>query len=324
MESTGVFNQMTILIFVVITGYTARKLKILDEKIDGALVRLVLNFTLPAVILASVLNAKTLLEHHVIIEMLVWGAATYALMIALAFLTSHLMCKDLINKQTYTFMAIFGNTGFLGFPVIQSLYGSEAVLLAAIFNIPFNVLVFSLGLQLIKGPEHSDENKLRNNKNSFLNTLSDFTHIIFTPAVISAIFAMIFALFGLHNVAIVGPALQTLGDFTTPATLMLVGSSLAQYRVREMLGNWRAYVISAVRILGIPLVVLIIGKLVISDPLVLSVLVVLAGTPVATNSLMLAMHYKGDIKTVTQGLFISTVASVFTLPLLATIVALVV
>ena len=324
MDITAVFNQMSILLFIVVTGYFARKVNVLNEKVDAALVKIVLNVTLPAVILASVLNAKTLLDHAVIVETLFYGAVTYAILIAIGFIASFALARDGINRHTYTFMAIFGNTGFLGFPVIHSLYGSEAVLLAAIFNIPFNILVFSLGVYLIKGPEYVDKKPLAENesKDSMLvKTAKEFGRLVFTPAVVSALLAMCFALSGLHNIAILGPAFQTLGDFTTPATLMLIGSSLAQYKPTEMLGNWRAYVISAVRIVIAPLIVLLIGRIFITDPLVLGVLVVLAGTPVATNTLMLAMQYKGDIKTVTQGLFISTIASVVTLPILAMIVA---
>ena len=113
---------------------------------------------------------------------------------------------------------------------------------------------------------------------------------------------------------------NALGAMTTPAALLVVGSSLAEMPARELVGGPRLWVCALVRLVGAPLAVWALFRLFVPDPVMLAILVVVAGMPVATNGTMLCYQYGGDTKTMAQGTFVTTVASVATIPLLVMLV----
>ena len=84
--------------------------------------------------------------------------------------------------------------------------------------------------------------------------------------------------------------------------------------------NWRAYVAVAFRLIGVPIVLFVIMRLVISNPYVLSIIVLGQAMPVATNGILYCLMYGVDAKPMTQGTFISIVASIITIPLVAMLV----
>ena len=109
---------------------------------------------------------------------------------------------------------------------------------------------------------------------------------------------------------------------TTPAALMIIGSSLAELPFREMFSNVKVYLFAICRLLILPLLTYFIFGLFVKDnSLLLGVAVVIAGMPVATNGTMLCLEYGADEKLMAQGTFITTLLSVITIPLLAMLVA---
>ncbi len=87
-----------------------------------------------------------------------------------------------------------------------------------------------------------------------------------------------------------------------------------------MVNNWRAYVAVAFRLVGVPLVLLLVMRLFVSDPFTLAIIVLGQAMPVATNGILYCLLYGVDAKPMTQGTFISIVASILTIPLMAMLV----
>ena len=122
---------------------------------------------------------------------------------------------------------------------------------------------------------------------------------------------------GVHAVPVVGPALSTIGSFTTPATLLIVGSSLANLPAAKLMGTPRLWIACLVRMVATPLLIFAVMRPLAGGAL-LGVVVVLAAMPVATNGTMFCYQYGGDAKTMAQGTFITTILALVTIPLLAT------
>lgn len=108
-----------------------------------------------------------------------------------------------------------------------------------------------------------------------------------------------------------------LGDITTPAALMVIGSSLADMPVKEMFSNGKIYLFAAFRLLILPMVVFFLYRMFVTDTLLLGVCVIISAMPVATNGTMLCLQYNADEKLMAQGTFITTLASLVTIPVLA-------
>ena len=298
--------QMMILFFIVILGFVARKLDIMSDQFDGTLSRLVLDVTLPCMILASVLNAQEAASRETVLSVMSYSFIAYFITMIIAFIVPLLMRAPKQDRGLYTFMMTFSNVGFMGFPVLATVFGPDSILYGAVLNIPFTIFVFTAGVFMISNHEGSLKHRLIMNAKR-----------VISPAMISCLIAMIMALCGVHNMGAIGSAFDAMGSMTTPAALLIIGSSLAKYHPFEMLTNWRAYIATAVRLIGVPLILLVVLSGFIDDYLTIGVIVILLGMPTATNGLMLCLRYGGNLKIMTQGVFISTVASIVTIPLLS-------
>lgn len=309
MSFTSVGAQMLALFLAILVGLIARKVDVMNDAVDGAVSRLVMDVTLPCMIVASVFSEGGLPSPNAVLAILGCSCAAYALIILVSAVYPILMRAPAPDRGVYSFMAAFGNVGFIGFPVLAAIFGPQAVLYGAIANIPFNVAVFTIGAAFIAG---GGDNPLKSIAKNWRSLIS--------PTQAASLLAIALVLLRVEDGGVIGEALGTVGNMTTPAALLIVGSSLAKYSPKAMLTNWRAYVAAAFRLLVMPVLVHFVIGLFAPDELILGVLTVTAGMPVATIGMLLCLKHDKNIKPMTQGTFISTVASVLTIPLIAMLV----
>ena len=86
---------------------------------------------------------------------------------------------------------------------------------------------------------------------------------------------------------------------------------------RDMLGNRFVYAAATLRLTVLPLLVLGVFRLCGFPEYASGIAVVLSAMPVATNGIMFCVQYDRDERVMTQGLFITTLFSVITIPLLS-------
>ncbi len=148
-DTLGIFTQMVVLFLIIGTGYGCKKARLTTAAFDKGLSNLVLSVTLPAMIVGSVLNSTQLPGRTDIVAAFLYSCVAYALMIVVALVLTALMRAPVGRHGVLRFMMVFGNVGFLGFPVISAIWGSDALIYAAIFNLPFNFLCFTVGAWFI-------------------------------------------------------------------------------------------------------------------------------------------------------------------------------
>ena len=311
MDFIDVAAQMVTLPIPILVGYVAHKLGFMSEQSDGALSALVLNITLPCMIVASVSSVAEAPGLATILQLLGFSTAGYALAFALALAVPRLLGVEASLRGAYGFMVMFGNVGFIGYPVLSAIYGSEAIVYAAIANMPWNILVFSVGMVMVSGE-----------MGSLREALAQCGRQLVSPMVLASVALLVLLLLGVTDLGVLGEGLEVAGDLSTPAALLITGSTIARYRPAEMLSNWRAYAVSAVRLLVVPALLLVVLGPFMENELVRGVIIVGQAMPMATNGALFCLKYDVDAKPVMQGTFISVVASVLTIPLVTMLVAL--
>lgn len=297
--------QMLALAVPIVAGYVAHRLGFMSDEFDTRLSSLVLNVTLPCMLVASVGSNDTLPGLDTLVGLLAFSTLGYLIAWGLALVIPRLMGMRGKLAGVYGFMVMFGNVGFIGYPVLSAILGDEAVLYAAIANIPNSILVFSVGVMMVSGKAGS---------------AADVVRSLANPTLAASLILLVLVLLGINDLGFVGDGLEVVGDLTTPAALLVAGSTLARYKAAEMLGNWRAYVASAARLLMVPLALLVVLGPLVSDKMVLGVLVIGQAMPLATNGILYCLTYGADAKPMLQGTFISIVASVLTIPLVSALV----
>ena len=214
-EFLSILGTMVILFFDISIGYIAKKAHVMDKAIDKGLSKLILNTALPAMILGSVLTADSLPGSTEILITMGLSIVSFAIMTALAFLVTKLLGVRDGHRGVFRFMLTFGNVGFIGFPVLSAIFGPSTLIYGSIFNLPFNFLVFTMGVWFI-AQDSGRGAKVKMGLKTFL-----------TPANIACAIAIVLTLLNVHSVPIIGDAAETLGSFTTPGALLIIGSSLA-------------------------------------------------------------------------------------------------
>ncbi len=309
MGFTDTALQMVVLAIPILIGYVAHKLGFMGGDFDKKLSSLVVNVTLPAMILASI-SGRDLPGAGDLLQLLAFSLLGYIVATAVALLVPRLIGAEKEARGVYSFIVAYGNVGLIGFPVLSAVLGGDAVLYAAIANIPWNLFVFSVGMVLISGVPEGGAGEV----------VHGCAKQLLSPVLISSVLVLVLVLLGVNDLGILGSGLSTCGAFTTPAALLISGSSLANYSAKEMVSNWRAYVAVAFRLVGVPVVLWLCMRGLITNPFVLGIVVLGQAMPVATNGILYCLMYGVDAKPMTQGTFISIVASILTIPLIAMLV----
>ena len=141
---------MLTLFALVVVGYVAGKLGYLGGDFDRQLSRLVINITCPALILSSAMTGE-LPDRRFILPLLLISVITYAVLAGIAFLLPRYLTKKKDDEGAIGFALMFGNVGFMGYPVVASIFGHEAVFYAAVLNVVNTFAVFTVGTILITG-----------------------------------------------------------------------------------------------------------------------------------------------------------------------------
>ncbi len=298
-----VADQIFILVLLIAAGYVAVSTKILDPRATRGLSGLLINITIPALIVAS-MQVPFTPERLVGAETLILATGMlYVFSFALAWAVSKAMRVPAAEEGVLQFAIVFGNVGFMGFPVALTLFGEESLFYVAIFNLVFNVLVFSVGIAMLtEGRGKGFDPKL-----------------LLNPGIAASVVGL--ALF-LGSVEIPSPfidSIDLLGGVTTPLAMIIVGAMLATFPAREMVGDWRIWATSAVLLLAVPVAYCYLFSPVFSDPLVNGVMITMAAMPAAANTAIFAEQYGADARLASQIVFVSTIGSLVTIPLMTTV-----
>ncbi|MCD8321552.1 MAG: AEC family transporter [Oscillospiraceae bacterium] len=300
MEISSVFEQMLVLLILLLVGVAAAKTGVVDQETNRRLTRFALVFPQSAQIISSVVGEDLDISAGQLLG--VFGAACvmYGVPIALGFLTPVLYRFKKEDRGIYSFMTIFGNVGFMGFPVAETLFGSKGLFYAAILNMPFNLLAYTLGISLL----HRGQGKTKISWRQLLNA-----------PLISAIIAIVLLLTKIHIPTPVADAIDLLGDTIVPLAMIIIGASLGSQKMSEVFGDWRAYAFAPVRLLVAPVLVWAALRLFITDTVLLGTMTVLAAMPVASFATMLSIQYGGNERIASRTVFVTTVLSVVTIPI---------
>lgn len=290
---------MLVLLILLIIGVIARKTGVTDEEGNKKLSRLLINICQSAMIINSTMSSEIDMSIAEIFSIVGISALLYAFLLLLAFGITFLLHDKKENRGTLMFMCIFGNVGFMGFPVIASIFGDSAVFYASLFNIPFNLLIYTFGIVLISG-----------GKGSF-----EWKKLINVP-LISTLAALLIFLLGIEFPKPLAEAVGLLGDMVVPAAMLIIGTSLGNMSLKQAFGNWRLYIFAVIKLIAVPAVVYFLFSIFVKDPMILGIATVMASLPVATNGTMLCLEYGGNETLASSGTFLTTVASVVTIPLM--------
>ena len=297
------FVVMMTLFALVLVGYGAGKLGYLGGDFDRQLSRLVINLTCPALILSSAMTGE-LPDREYILPLLLISVITYAVLAGIAFLLPRYLTKKKDDEGAIGFALMFGNVGFMGYPVVASIFGHEAVFYAAVLNVVNTFAVFTIGTVLVTGSSEVEGSRFQKK-------------VLYSTPMLAAYLTMAIVALEIDNIpAFVSQPLTMLGNITVPAALLIIGSSMSQLSVRTMLGNRTVYLTTLFRLVLLPVAVYYLTSLMGFSEFVVNINTLVIAMPVATYGTILCLKYGRDTTVITEVTFITTLLSMLTIPLL--------
>jgi predicted permease len=205
------------------------------------------------------------------------------------------------NSGIYQLMIIIANTGFIGYPVLSALYGNSSIFPYSILHIPFNIVLFSYGIYITQ----KDKGNIKFDIKSALN-----------PCVIASLISLIIFLLEIRIPDIFNKIFSLVGEVTIPLSMLLIGSFLALINIKDIFMDYKIYIISIIKLLILPFLIYFISKFFIDNTLIIGYLTLSAALPAGPSIMIMVNQYSKNEGTAAIGVFITTILSVVTIPLI--------
>jgi len=303
MDFTQILDTLFKLCAAMAVGFGLNRAKILNDEANASLSGLIITVTCPALILYSV--CKQTEVNLQVLYLLGLGVILYAVLpFAAAGLTA-LLRPGHGKRGVYRMLLVFGNVTFMGFPVAQALYGEQAIFYMNIFNIPFTLLIFTLGITLLREKGDAPVTALR-------------AKDILSPGFLSGILSLVIYFAQVPVPSVIVNTLGFIGGVTTPLSMVAIGSMIAGFSFREVLGERKLFLLSGLKLLLFPALGFLGARLLFQDPMLAGVVVISLGMPSASLCAMVSRQYGTPLQasTAAMGVFVTTILSVITLPLM--------
>ena len=303
MNFTALLNIIITLFLLMICGYVCRKLGIIDNAASKNLSKLIITVGQPMMIIGA-LNNATFTPENLKIALLaaLIGVGMHVIMGLVAFLL-YRKGKDVNHSKLMEFGIVFTNCGFLGFPILDSIYGGNiGSFMGAFYLISFNLFLWTWGIIILA--RERDDIKLTPKK-AILNYGT-------VPCAIGLAFYLLKFVFQIPQP--IGNFFNYLSNLCTPISVLITGGLLATISLKEMFKNKSLYVFSFLKLLAIPVVICVIAKLIgLSDTYII-LCTVMAGLPCASTVTMLAELHDIEPGYASQTVGITSLLTTATLP----------
>ena len=330
----SIIIQIAILFLMMIPGIILKKCKLAPEGFGKGLSNLVLYIAQPALVFMAYVKPydKNVLMNSLYV--LIFSVIVHSIFSVVA-LNCFRKSPD-GRQRMLRFATIFSNAAFMGIPLIAAVLESSypgATLYASIYNITFNLFLWSLGVFICTNDKDRDNNGVEDHIDEIIGGAS-FTKALVHPVTLAAAVGLIFfilpidgfikndfVIFGKEYANLFGTAFDKLAALVAPLSMMVIGLRLADIDFHGLLGDRDMYVFLALRHIILPLATVGVVRLVMLtglaiSPAVYQVVVIMASAPAATSATMFAEKYDCDSPYVSRLVTVSTLLSIVTMPLM--------
>ncbi|WP_461206578.1 AEC family transporter [Clostridium sp. DL1XJH146] len=303
MINMAVVNQVLVLFLIMFIGVIAKKKNIIDETINKGLTNLLLNITVPLLII----NAFNIEYSQELIANMTKVFLYSLLLFTLFSIIGGLfyLKYDVDKRAVLKFATIFSNCGFMGFPLIFSIYGNVGILYTSIFNILFNVFVWTYGMMLF-----TDKRNLKDAKKLLKN-----------PALIAVLIGVLLLVLPIELPSVLYMTFELVGDTTTPLSMIIIGVMVADVNIKEIINDFSLYYVSLIRLIIVPIITYFILNLLHADVLIRDIIVVLEAMPAGSLGAIFAESTNKEPRYASKVVFVTTLFSVVTIPIVLSIIS---
>lgn len=324
MSITVVLQQMIIIFILIAIGMILYRRKILSEEGSKQISGLIINVTNPALLICSALEDGPKASLGELGIALVSYAAIFAILIGASFLLPYVLRVPKNLHYAYQMLTVFGNVGFIGIPLASAVLGSESLIFVSIFNLLFNLLIYTFGISLLQraAARQAKEDTLLPAGQAKDGTTAPANQIssnrlqkLVNAGTISAAVTIFVYLGNFRVPVILSSALSYTGRATTLLSMLVLGVSVAQMAPKNIFSHPKLYAFTLLRQVLVPIGCMLLMRGFLTNKLILNTMLLMVAVPAANMPLMLAKQMDMETGSISQGIILTTVLSLVTVPL---------
>lgn len=310
------FLTLIATLFVMLAvGFAAGKLKIITPAASKNLSRLIITIGQPALIIYSLVRMPYSASDLLLgVQTLAVGLGVHAFLAVLAYFAFSRF-QNLDERKITELAAVFGNVGFIGIPLLESLFGQKGAFMGSFFVISYNLVLWTWGIAILarKRPDI----KLTPKK-IILNYGTVPSLIGIVIFILKGVLPPVLPSTAANALGAVAPvflqALSYIASLCTPVSMLIIGALLADRTPKQIFGNGKIYYLCAVRLLLLPLLVCVFTKLLGFGTEWILFMTMVTAMPSATSVTMLAELYDINPGYSAQAVGTSSLLSIVTMP----------
>ncbi len=295
----AVVSRVFSIFILMVIGYTARKTRILDQGLTRGLSGFILNVAIPFTIIAGFdrnIPSSVLPDLG---RVALWAVGLHGFFIAFSTFAYRKFPEG--DRKVLSYITVFSNCGFMGFPVAESVFGKIGVMYASIYVIIFQTFIWTYGVSLFAGT--SSKSQLRA---ALLNTGNA-----------SVVIGLILWLLPFRMPESIDFTIATMANLTTPFSMIVVGATLADVPIAGLLKGKSLWIGTVMRIVLVPVFVYGLMRLAGIDGLPARIAAFLTAMPAAAQSVIFAERYDSNVGLASKLVFMTTILSALTIPVFA-------
>ena len=294
-------NPLLYMFLFIAAGFVLRKRNVLPDSAAAVLSRLESDFIIPGVVLNAFIRHCTLESIRSYSKPMLLSLALEIVIILLAGPISRLFVKEGYYRNLYRYQLIYTSWGFVGYALVQALFGEEALYYYILFTLPMSVGCYLYGVPLLTPKK---DGALWKN--------------LLNPSMIAMVIGAALGLAGFGKVmpAFLSDALSACSAMFSPIAMLLTGLTIGGFVLKEMFLDKKAYLICLIRMVLIPLVLLAIAYLAGADDRLMQFVLFTHSVPLGLFAVIYPPRFGKDARPGAAMALISSLLSLVTLPLL--------
>lgn len=302
-NSLIILKKLVVLFVFIYIGFFTYKKNWVNEESSAAVAKLVTYIFNPALAISTAIGHTSRPPSHMILQDAILALIMFGSMIAISPIIAMILRVPKMDNDFVLIMLTFGNTAFLGIPLIEALYGHQYTIYLIVYILFFNLLFYSLGEYLFK--------RRAGDKTPF--KFKDLCNV----GIISSLAALALFATGYEPPALVVDIFSSLGSTCITLSMIVTGFAIAKVKLDHVLSDIRSIAFTFIRMLAIPCAVALLIRSVSLpfDPTLLGIMVIMYAVPNASLPVISCHIYKIEDNTLSRAYALTTISALITMPL---------
>lgn len=296
-------NQILIMAVLFVIGVLCYKFNIISKEANKSLSSFVVNIVNPAMLINSYQIEFSMERLRMLMFVFILSFLSYAIVIPL----SNVLNRKGQDRNIDRIATIYSNCGFIGIPIINSIYGAEGVFYLSGYITAFNLLFWTHGITVME--KKFDKSGLK--------------RMILSPAILAIIVGITFFLLHIKIIDPFGKTIALISDTTTPLSMVIAGVSIAQTNFLKTVKQVSIYKVTFLRLIFMPLVIFAVFLFIPLPTIVKNIVIFGCACPASTMGTIIAIKMGKNDGLMSQYFAATTVLSVITLPVIQLMISLI-